>query len=491
MMVSFEKMFGRLIIASNRLPVTVTDKNNQLTVNRSTGGVATALDAIFKNRDTKWVGWMGLRRLLSDAELKGLRMPAGLVPINLSTQEVRRYYDRTANGTLYPSFLHYVPGDPCDEADWQAMIDVNRRFAEKIKFMARPNDIIWVHDYHLLLLPYYLRQTGVTNRIGFFLHTPFPDVPYLKLLPYARHIVESLAEADLIGFQTQRDVARFRKAHRTLLPKRTMRGSAQHFPIGVDYEQYHDAHKMPLVVQHAKEARQEVGNKQVLFSISRLDYVKGIVTQLRAVEKFLAGQPASTRKHFVYKLVVAPSREDLEEYRRHKQEIERTVNRINKRLGTKTWGPIIYTYRSFGFEELSAWYQLADVVLVASRVDGMNLIAKEYIAARQDDRGMLVLSNSIGVAVQLNKAVLVDAADVADIASGLRRAFAMPMSERRERWASMRRSVKEENIFWWANCFIQALLSPQAAPKLPPRLSVTAEAPAKVTARRGGETQLL
>lgn len=455
-------MSSRIIIVSNRLPVTVASESGTLVAKRSVGGLATALAPVLKQYDTLWVGWTGMRRSLRPAELSQLRLSKRLVPVDLSASLVRRYYDRAANGTIWPSLLHFAPLHPCNEQDWQALMEVTRRFAQTIKAVCRPDDIIWIHDYHFMLLPQFLREAGVYNRIGFFLHTPFPESAFLKQLPYHRQMLTSLADVDVLGLQTERDVARFASTFADVNPLSRILAKVQAFPIGVDYDSHQTAIKSVEVRKKTALALKSTKGKRVIFSVSRLDYVKGIVTQLEGFEKLLENLPSNQREQMLYKLVVAPSRENISEYRTLKRDIELAVARINKRFGTEAWQPIDYTYNTYGFHDIIAWFQVAEICLTAPWADGMNLVAKEYIAARQNDKGMLVLSNSIGAAFQLKHAVLVDPIDVLSIAEGLKTALDMPAAEREMRWQAMRAAVKDQDVFWWTDSFLRELMEPDA-----------------------------
>ncbi len=453
-------MSSRVIIVSNRLPVTIAEESGELTAKRSVGGLATALAPVLEQYDTLWVGWTGMRRSLKKRELKRLHLSKQLVPVDLTASLVRRYYDRAANGTIWPSLLHFSPLHPCSEEDWQALVEVTRRFAKAIKSISRPGDVIWIHDYHFMLLPQILRETGVKNRIGFFLHTPFPETNFLEQLPYHRQLLDSLGRSDLLGLQTERDVARFMNSFRTFNPLSLLHAKVRAFPIGIDYAAHSRAGELPQVLSALDEVKDQVQGKKVIYSISRLDYVKGIVTQLEGVEKLLDSLEPAERQKTIYKLVVSPSRENLREYRMLKAQIRRTVLRINKKLGTEDWQPIDYSPRTYAFHENVAWFQMADVCLVAPWADGMNLVAKEYVAAHKSGRGMVVLSHTIGAAFQLKHAVLVDPLDVDSIALGLRRALDMPHHERKWRWRNMLHSVKGQDIFWWTDFFLRELMPP-------------------------------
>lgn len=444
-----------LIIVSNRLPIAIKRQAGQITAERAIGGVATTLDAVAKHYRARWVGWSGLPRVLSGSELATAQLPDDLIPVQARYSLVRRYYDRFSNRLLWPS-LHgmattFVP----DAKDWKAFRDMNRRFAKTVKASVRSSgEVIWVHDYHLLLLPHYLRQEGVKNRIGFFLHTPFPKPEFMLGVPYARQLMDSLGKADVAGFQTQRDLDNFRQLQKTMR-KRRQPGQSGVFPIGTDSQAYSAAKSRANVLRSVKDIGQITGGKRLTFSLSRLDYTKGIITQLLAMERFLTDYPR--REELQYKLVVAPSREQLGEYRNLKKRIERVVNGINKRLGSKTWQPVHYTYENLGFEDVVAWYRSADVLLLLPEMDGMNLVAKEYIAARHDQPGMLVLSTAMGSANQLSDALLVESKDSKAAAEALRQAHDMSASERADRWQTLSSVVRDQDVFWWADRFLQAL----------------------------------
>lgn len=445
----------RVIIASNRLPVSIIEKEGKLSLNRSVGGLATALGSVVDLYPMLWIGWPGIKRKLTQGELTKLRFPDALVPVAISAQLLKGYYDQLANSTLWPILHGLQPSGPSLEADWIATKKVALRFADAIRKNSQPNDVIWVHDYHLILLPELLRAEGVPNRIGFFLHTPFPRPETLVKWRYYKRLLRSLAQVDVLGFQTARDVDNFWGCLR--MAGVTMRkGSVvQAFPIGIDYEAYRAASKVHAVSRYLQKLRTTVTGKKVILSVSRLDYTKGIIEQLLAVEKVLEEyKPGKV----VYKLVVAPSRETVDEYQRLKTSIENTVEAVNSRF-QKKYGiaPVEFAYRSHGFQELNAWYRLADVLLVTPRIDGMNLVVKEYIAAREDTRGAIVLSETIGAAFQLRDAILVDPLDVDAIADGVRHALTMPALERIRRWRALSRNVRRENVFWWTKEFLKVL----------------------------------
>jgi trehalose 6-phosphate synthase/phosphatase len=449
---------SRVIIVSNRLPVNITEQEGTLVLNRSLGGLATALGSVVNMYPMLWIGWPGIKKRLSKQQLLNLKFSETLVPVNISSRLLKHYYDNLSNGILWPLMHGIKPTRLSQKADWDAMHVVTTRFSSAVVSICQPEDVIWIHDYHLILLPKQLRDSGITNRIGFFLHTPFPEAKTLTKWKHYRTMLKSLAEVDVLGFQTERDVMNFNQCIQIAGLEMRARAVVKSFPIGIDYKAYQAADALKTMNMYLRKLRKTVTGKKVILSVSRLDYTKGILEQLRAVEKEV--RQYGPRK-VIYKLVVAPSRETVNEYKALKAEIDKTVDSINagfqQEYGVK---PIEFSYRSHGFQELNALYRVADVLLVTPMIDGMNLVVKEYIAARDDERGAVVLSKTIGAAFQLKRAILVDPLDVSAIADGLNYALTMPAIERVWRWRALRKNVKREDVFWWAKEFIKTLQTP-------------------------------
>lgn len=448
-------MPGRIIVVSNRLPVSVVEQDGELTLKRSIGGLATALSAVSDQYDLLWIGWPGIKRRLTAAQLKKMRFPDALVPVTITAKLFKRYYDRLANGTLWPLLHGFRPSRLADKADWEATYEVTKRFGDAVRKRIQPDDVVWVHDYHLVLLPKLLRDEGVANRVGFFLHIPFPSPKSLFKWRHYRRMLESLANVDVLGLQTQRDVDNFNACLQAADIKMRDGGVVQAFPIGVDYKFYHSVAKTPPVRMYLRKIKKTLTGKKVILSVSRLDYTKGIIEQLQAIEKTLQ---AYGPDRATYKLVVAPSRETVKGYKELKEQIDVSVAEINARIKER-YGvePVEFAYRSHGFEELSAWYRAADVLLVTPTIDGMNLVVKEYVAARSDERGAIVLSENIGAAFQLKDAIQVDPKSVTDISDGILYALTMPALERISRWRKLRANVRHENVFWWTKRFLDKL----------------------------------
>lgn len=445
-------MVSRLIVASNRLPVSVVENGDELSLSRSNGGLATALASLFQQDTSLWVGWTGLRRHISKNELASLKMPPFLHPINLTDEEITHYYDMFANGILWPVAHGLDATVPFTKDQWNAVQHVTSHFADTIEHILQPNDRIWIHDYHLLLLPAELARRGIKNKIGFFLHTPFPAAADFQKLPYAAQLLTSLLSVDILGVQVARDIKRLREVKKIMNKSGHARIAA--FPIGIDFASFDSLNESKNVKQRASFIEKEIAEKKVILSMSRLDYTKGVRSQLHAFEALIASYPA--RESLLYRLNVAPSRESVLEYRELKNEIEQIVTEINKKYGTKTWQPIHYTYENMGLEELAAWYQAADIHFNVPVADGMNLIAKEYVAARQNP-GVLIISSTMGAAEQLQEALIIPPENTTAARDALLLALEMPAGEKAERWQKLRHNVKTQHVTKWANDFIKAL----------------------------------
>lgn len=445
-------MARRLIIVSNRLPVSIHEEHGVLSTSRSNGGLATALASLFDQNTSLWVGWTGLRRSLSDQELQNLALPDYLAPVNLSEAEIISYYDQFSNGILWP-VAHGIPATVrFSEPLWHEVKAVIARFADTIEAVIRPSDIIWIHDYHLILLADELRRRGIKNKIGFFLHTPFPTLSRLHTIPHVKQLLKSMLTADLVGLQTKKDIQRFKQYAATLqLP---LAPAVKAFPIGIDCQEFSDAAAKPEVKDKVAAIKKQYKTKTIIFSLSRLDYTKGILTQLRAFELLLKRTPEP--KNIVYRLNVAPSRESMLEYQDLKEATWQAVQQINRRFETKDWQPVVYTYENIGVDEMTAWYIAADIHLNTPVADGMNLITKEYIAAKKQP-GVLIISKTMGAADQLTEALIVPPKNVAAIADALHQAIEMPAQEKQRRWKALRLAVRSSQVADWAHDFLSTL----------------------------------
>jgi trehalose 6-phosphate synthase/phosphatase len=393
-----------------------------------------------------------------------------LVPVALSADEIARYYEGYSNGVLWPVFHYFLSRLPTLVHDFEVYEAVNARFAEAVVARYQPGDLVWVHDYQLMLVPAMVRERLPDARIGFFLHIPFPSSEIFRLLPHRERILEGLLGADLIGFHAAPFVRHFASAALRLLMTPTevdrirWRGRPVRlgvFPMGIDAAQFSALAETPEVLERAKAHRAD-GNA-LLVGIDRLDYTKGIPRRLAAFEELLRRRPALLGKVRLVQVAV-PSRENVGAYRELRDEVEAMVGRIAGEFATSSWSPVHYLYRGLDQAEVVSLYRAADVVLVTPLRDGMNLVAKEFVASRPDGDGVLVLSEFAGAAAELSEALLVNPYDVERTADVLERALTMAPEERRARMAVLRHRVMTYDVHWWANALISRLEETHVAP---------------------------
>jgi alpha,alpha-trehalose-phosphate synthase [UDP-forming] len=456
------------IIVANRLPVDrVTEPDGSSHWRRSPGGLVTALEPVMQKADGAWVGWSGTAGEWSEPfDESGMR----LVVIGLSEDEVRDYYEGFSNATLWPLYHDVIAPPEFHRAWWDAYVRVNRYFADAAAEQAAEGAVVWVQDYQLQLVPGMLRQRRPDLRIGFFNHIPFPGYEIFAQLPWRRQIIEGLLGADLIGFQRIGDASNFLRACRRAAGL-TTRGSTVRvtdagadrlirvgtFPISIDSAGFERIARQPAVQARADEIRQALANpKMLLLGVDRLDYTKGISHRLKAYGELLAdGRLSSPAAKLV--LVASPSRERVEQYRALRDEVEVTVGRINGEFGEVGNAPVHYLHHSYPPEEMAALFLAADVMLVTSLRDGMNLVAKEYVACRYDETGALVLSEFTGAADELTSAFLVNPHDIEGLKDAIVRASQVQPAEARRRMRALRRRVMEYDISRWADTFLAAL----------------------------------
>jgi trehalose 6-phosphate synthase len=455
----------QLVIVANRLPVDRVElPDGSLGWRRSPGGLVSAMDPVMRDRNGVWIGWPGGTETgLEPFEDDGL----SLIPISLTATDIEEFYEGMSNATLWPIYHDVVAKPEFHREWWETYVDVNRRFTEKAAEVAEKGATVWVHDYQLQLVPQMLRELRPDLRIGFYLHIPFPPTELFAQLPWRRQVIEGLLGADLVGFQMAGGAANFvrlvrqrvgHKTHRDVvyLPDgRKVRAAA--FPISIDTRAFEKLARSESVAERAEEIRDALGNPSKIFlGIDRLDYTKGIHARLRAFSELIADGHVDV-DDAVFVQVATPSRERVQQYRILRDDIDRLVGRINGDLGRIGRPAISYLHSSYPREEMAALYRAADVMVVTPFRDGMNLVAKEYVACRYDDDGALVLSEFAGAADELRQAWLVNPYDINGMKAALLDACRADEKERTKRMKAMRKTVLRNDVAAWASDFLEGM----------------------------------
>jgi trehalose 6-phosphate synthase/phosphatase len=453
-----------VLIVSNRLPLTLINDGDRVRAIRSSGGLATGLTNIQERNNSRWIGWTGLSdvptssmRCEVDTRLHSARMTG----VHLSRREVTGFYHRYSNGVLWP-VLHDVSPPAHDSRDWETFRAVNARFAEAVVRELRAGDLVWIHDYHLMLVPRLVREQCPWARIGFFLHTPFPDAESFARLPQAAVLLDGVLGSDAIGVHTDDYARNFLAAVDATALYRTRdravddgrrRVAVFASPMSIDGAALG---AIAIRATVAAEATRIRADGPLFVGVDRLDYTKGIPQRLRAFGRLLAANPALIGRARLVQIAV-PSRAEMNPYKRIRDEVEAIVARINERWGTPAWMPVDYHYGSIDTEALVALYRAADVMVVTPIRDGMNLVAKEFVASRVDNDGVLVLSERAGAAAELRTALLVDPTDERALAEAYGAALAMRPAERRVRMRHMRARVLGHDVYRWAETVLGVL----------------------------------
>jgi trehalose 6-phosphate synthase/phosphatase len=461
---------SNLILVSNRLSVSVEKKKGKLEFKPSMGGLATGLSSLEQTEKQLWIGWPGIpTEELSEDEKREippiLREKYNSIPVELTQEDLKTFYYGFCNNVIWPLF-HYFPSYASyDNALWESYRRVNAIYLEKVLQEASADDTIWIHDYQLMLLPQLIREKVPEARIGFFLHIPFPSFELFRLLPWRNQILIGLLGSDLIGFHAYDYARHFISSVRRLLGVENNMGYVQHehrltrvdvFPMGIDYRKYSTSLSDRGVKKQMAQAAEQLKGFQVILSVDRLDYSKGIPERLRAYEMLLESNP-QYREKVVLLLIAVPSRTKVHRYRALKKEVDELISTINGRYGTIGWVPIHYFYRGFPFERLSAFYGVADVLLVTPLRDGMNLVAKEFVATHRDSGGVLILSETAGSAREMGEALLINPNNSEEIAAALKTALEMDESEQVERNAVMNERLSRYDIRAWTQDFLNKL----------------------------------
>lgn len=456
---------ARLVIISNRLPVTVDRREGELIYFPSAGGLATGLNSLDDQWEKIWIGWPG-REISDEWEQESIRKELGrdqLVPVFLSQEQIGLFYEGFSNKTIWPHFHYFSQYTTYEDSYWQAYQEVNEHFAKVTIAHLQEGDIVWVHDYQLLLLPALIRKAFPEISIGFFLHIPFPSYEIFRILPWRREILEGVLGADLIGFHTFGYMRHFLSAAYRItgyehhfgkmsIEKRIVRVDV--FPMGIDYDKYAQPALDVYKDDGSFSIRQLAKGSKLIISIDRLDYTKGIPQRVRAFEQFMANNPRYLKKVTLV-MIVVPSRSNVDQYQELKHEVDNLVGGVNSLYGTFDWMPIRYFYRSLNFGELTTLYREAEIAMITPLRDGMNLVAKEFIASKeQSKKGVIILSEMAGAANELTEALIVNPQDINGLADAICNALEMNENEQRWRLETMQKKLKKYNVRNWASTFM-------------------------------------
>ncbi len=459
----------KIVIIANRLPVKIERSDEGFTIERSEGGLATGLGSLETEAEKYWVGWPGIH---TDDETERQQITEKLHELNfhpvfLSDEQISNYYEGYSNSTIWPLCHYFFSYIEYKAEYWAAYREVNALFSRESLPFIENDDIVWVQDYQLMLLPKLIRDKKPATSIGYFHHIPFPSYELFRVLPEREEVLEGLLGADLIGFHTHDYMRHFISAiYRVLnlncnLDEITLKERIVHvdaFPMGINYEQYHEAPALPVVREKSAMLREKLSDKQVILSVDRLDYSKGILHRLEGYAQFLENNP-EYHEQVSLAMIVVPSRDNVEMYAELKAKIDQAIGEINGRYARLDWSPIFYFYRSFSFEELIAMYDIADIALVTPLRDGMNLVAKEYLAAKRDQPGVLILSEMAGASIELQDALIINPNDKDEIEKAILQALTMPLEEKRERMSRMQKRIASRTVKRWANDFVKELRS--------------------------------
>ncbi len=461
----------KLIIVSNRLPLKIIEENNEYKMVSSPGGLSTGLCSLEMDMPQCWVGWPGLHLEEGEEKEKFYRLLAEkqYCPVDLSPEQIENYYEGYSNDVLWP-LCHYFLSWMHDEYRyWKAYKEVNSLFCDAVMEIIEPDDIVWIHDYHLMLLPQLIREKMPEISIGYFLHIPFPSYELFRILPERAALLNGLLGADLLGFHIYGYARHFISAAFNVLKLDTVLDEiylddrvvyANAFPMGIHYEKYYQAMQKPSMKKKAQDLKKNFGKGKLILSVDRLDYSKGILIRLKGFETFLESNP-QYKETISLVMIVSPSRDHVSTYIDLKNEIDKTVGNINGKYSTAGWRPVYYFYRTFDFEELIPLFYISDIALVTPLRDGMNLVAKEYVAVKRNKPGILILSEMAGAAVELSDAIVVNP-NAKEIANAIVQALKMPEKEQLAALHSMQQIIASQTVQQWAEDFIAELSNAKA-----------------------------
>ncbi|MGA9651327.1 bifunctional alpha,alpha-trehalose-phosphate synthase (UDP-forming)/trehalose-phosphatase, partial [Pedobacter sp.] len=456
----------KTVIISNRLPVKIIEKDNEYIFTPSEGGLATGLGDVYKTGNSIWIGWPGIEvPEKRQQEVIDKLSDLNLYPVFLTQDEINLYYEGFSNEVLWPVFHYLVTYAHYEQSYWDCYKSVNEKFAVAALKVLSKKDKIWIQDYQLLLLSGILRDKLPESTIGFFQHIPFPSYEIFRLIPWRVELLNGMLGADLIGFHTYDDVRHFLSTATRLLPVNSSANIlnsnerqivVEAFPMGIDFDKFSNLTAFNDVQREVEYFRAGKEDMKVILSIDRLDYSKGILERLKALELLLQTHPEYINKIELY-MIVVPSRDTVPQYRDLKEQIDQFVGNLNARYRSINWIPVNYFYRSFPIEVLSALYSTSDICLVTPMRDGMNLVSKEYVASRNNNDGVLILSEMAGASKELTDAIIVNPNNMGDIMEAIVMALKMPLEEQQIRMKAMRDIVEKFNVKHWVNNFILRL----------------------------------
>ena len=467
------------IIVSNRLPIRITKVENSYKFIATSGGLATGMKSVHEHKNSLWVGWpgIGIDEIENEAwiPLEKSLVQNNYAPVSLDKQEVDDFYYGLANKCLWPLFHYFIEFSIFNESHWQSYVDVNQKFANRVIENISAGDTVWIHDYQLLLCPQMIKDIRPDVNIGFFLHIPFPSFEIFRIFPWREKLLKGMLGADLIGFHTFDYERHFLSSVKRILRldvhfNRVTNGLSEvvvnTFPMGIDFNKFHNAAKIHLQQKNTEKSelkkQLELHKKgdqsgKLILSIDRLDYTKGVVNRIKAFDLFLTKYPQYQEKVRLVMLTV-PSRSDVPEYMRLKKETDEVVGRINGKYATVNWTPIWYYYREMNFDDLIDLYMTSDIAMITPVRDGMNLVAKEFVATRVSGDGVLILSEMAGASKELFEAVLVNPFDKNAMADALLQAITMPLNEQKRRNKEMQKRLSRYSVEHWSKEFMNSLV---------------------------------
>lgn len=466
---------NKTIITSNRLPLQVNIKDQKLKITSSVGGLATGMKSVHAEGDAIWIGWSGIPNEELDPSMS-LQVDEAIrkqkcISVPLSAEDVEQYYEGFSNKALWPLFHYFMEYSRFEQEEWEAYERVNQKFADVILDHIEDGDTVWIHDYQLLLLPELIKNSKPNTSIGFFLHIPFPSYEIFRTFPWCKQLLKGMLGADLIGFHTYDYERHFLSSVKRILRLDVNFNQISYqdrlvkvdsFPMGIDYEKFHQAalhqsmnvNKKSDLLERLKAHQSK--DRKLILSIDRMDYTKGIPNRIKAFEYFLEKYPKYKEKVRLVMLAV-PSRSNVPQYQKLKRETDELVGRINGKFASVSWTPIWYFYRALPFKDLIDLYISSEVALITPIRDGMNLVAKEYVATRIQKDGVLILSEMAGAAKEMNEAILINPNSFEDFADSLEMALSMPKEEQTKRMSHLQKRLKRYNVEKWAQEFFKAL----------------------------------